>query len=733
MLDSVIAPTVNHIVKDTSGVVPNSPNGAAVANFYSENHFNGEAQSNQNTVSGGGVAIRSWIGDNGTAQASYLPFANNEQIQSANSTPASGATGHSQFGAHFGVVNYDHRYTNNDIAAGMTDWSLHTSFSGQTRWSGCSLLVNHYWPTMAFNTSLNGVTGWLYSSNPGNGGGQDDAKQVNGTLNIASTSSTAFTVSAIMSGTANAIVPNMLVTSTLVPAGTFVATFDGISSGTLSQDPTSTGSDSAAVFGLISYATQCAFGAVGFAGPIGPTLNGVTANAFEFTKYAFQAGSDGGVTPGIWITSAHRAKYLEAFHGEDFSGVGLHLANANNTTSPLGVASVTVTSQGNGQYQNGDQVWLISPLSGARAAILSLVVSAGSIASATVIDPGIYNAALSGNVPVGNVAGASNGQGSGATFSVTTAALPSGAIYAEPTAGGSGFGVAPDSASATDPITVRISPIGTTHRGLIIQDNASGPTVVSPRFILQRSLKEPGGGVVGSVEWSTEDSSGASDTYARAVGTVVSDTVGAFTGGIQLRTALNGTEVNALIISGQAINLPGFANGALVVDGSGNIGIGASAVNGVINLGEVNTQQSHTGDTNETVLASIAITGNVMGVNGTLCVNMLGSCTGSANSKTFKIRFGSTNNTSGTAYLSQSTSNSANVSFAPAPWCIANRNATNSQVGDNNPAAGFGSGSIVTSSIDTTATTYIVVTGQLTNTGETIACERLSVTLIPGI
>src|ERR1700743_2707140 len=103
MLDSVISPTVNHLVKETSGIAPNSPNGAAVSNFYSENHFDAEAQSNQNTIAGGGLTIRSFIGFNSTAQASYLPFSSNEQIGNGNSTPGTGATGHAQFGNLFTV------------------------------------------------------------------------------------------------------------------------------------------------------------------------------------------------------------------------------------------------------------------------------------------------------------------------------------------------------------------------------------------------------------------------------------------------------------------------------------------------------------------------------------------------------------------------------------------------------------------------------------------------------
>lgn len=138
-------------------------------------------------------------------------------------------------------------------------------------------------------------------------------------------------------------------------------------------------------------------------------------------------------------------------------------------------------------------------------------------------------------------------------------------------------------------------------------------------------------------------------------------------------------------------------------------------------FGSINTQTSHTGDTNETVLGTITVPGNAMGPNGFVEVDAHFSFTGT-NTKTARIRF---NGLSGTTYhnLAPTTQLSAHANVV-----IYNRNSASSQVSTGAGTA-FGASSLgaVTSSVDTTSDVNIVFTGQLTNTGETIAIEAASV------
>ena len=66
---------------------------------------------------------------------------------------------------------------------------------------------------------------------------------------------------------------------------------------------------------------------------------------------------------------------------------------------------------------------------------------------------------------------------------------------------------------------------------------------------------------------------------------------------------------------------------------------------------------------------------------------------------------------------------------------IANRNATNSQVGSASDSGGFGTSTnaVVTSSEDTTANVAITITGQLATSTETITLESYLVELMSKI
>jgi len=134
----------------------------------------------------------------------------------------------------------------------------------------------------------------------------------------------------------------------------------------------------------------------------------------------------------------------------------------------------------------------------------------------------------------------------------------------------------------------------------------------------------------------------------------------------------------------------------------------------------------HTGDTHESTLATITVPGKSKGPNGRVRVTTLWTHTSSANNKTLKVKFGSATYT-----------NVVNTTSASA-WLatiVANRNATNSQVGPASGMTGHGTstGIVVTSNEDTTADVTIAITGQLAAGTETITLEAYAVELMSRI
>ncbi len=172
-------------------------------------------------------------------------------------------------------------------------------------------------------------------------------------------------------------------------------------------------------------------------------------------------------------------------------------------------------------------------------------------------------------------------------------------------------------------------------------------------------------------------------------------------------------------------------NGTLAVANGGTGGAtaraGAAAMSVPYVLAQSGVQVSHTGNTNETALATIAIPAGAMGANGRVRVTALWGHTNSVNNKTCRIRFGGT---SGTIVYSITNTTTAHHR---AQVEGANRNATGSQVWAPNGLTGsFGatSGSLVTGAIDTTAAVDIVILGTLASSGETISLESYLVELI---
>ena len=161
------------------------------------------------------------------------------------------------------------------------------------------------------------------------------------------------------------------------------------------------------------------------------------------------------------------------------------------------------------------------------------------------------------------------------------------------------------------------------------------------------------------------------------------------------------------------------------------IGQGLRAAADIVNncvyvVGQSAVAVSHTGDANEFTFATITVPAKSMGPNGRVRITTLWTHTNSANNKTLKIKFGST------TYKTIVDAASATDRFQAE---IANRNATNSQVGSAIDSGGFGtSGSaVVTSSEDTTANVTVAITGQLATSTETITLESYLVELMSRI
>lgn len=132
-----------------------------------------------------------------------------------------------------------------------------------------------------------------------------------------------------------------------------------------------------------------------------------------------------------------------------------------------------------------------------------------------------------------------------------------------------------------------------------------------------------------------------------------------------------------------------------------------------------------TGTVTETTLATITIPANAIGPNGQVEIDFLFSGTSSANTKTYRVKFGGT-----TVFQTAPTTNSS----IRAAVNVSNRNAANSQVAfPTGSTSGFGasSSSPITPAIDTTSAVNITITAELGNSGETATLERYLVRVIP--
>ena len=134
-----------------------------------------------------------------------------------------------------------------------------------------------------------------------------------------------------------------------------------------------------------------------------------------------------------------------------------------------------------------------------------------------------------------------------------------------------------------------------------------------------------------------------------------------------------------------------------------------------------NSDNAHTGDTNETALASTVISGGTIGATGNIEIWATGTTTGTTDTKTIKLDFGSA--TIATVAIASGTA---------AEWIIHARvfnTATGAQrcIVVAHEAAAVEVGDYITTSEDTTANVTVRVTATLGGTTDTITQTMLSI------
>ena len=133
---------------------------------------------------------------------------------------------------------------------------------------------------------------------------------------------------------------------------------------------------------------------------------------------------------------------------------------------------------------------------------------------------------------------------------------------------------------------------------------------------------------------------------------------------------------------------------------------------------------SHTGSTAETTLGTVTLAANTMGENGLLRVTSFWTMTGTAGTKTPRVKFGS-NTISGNASVAGTLSQSI-ISV------VNNKTAsTQTATGLGSPTGhGNSTNTSLSFSVDTTSDVTILFTGQLANSGDSIALDRYVIEVI---
>jgi hypothetical protein len=160
---------------------------------------------------------------------------------------------------------------------------------------------------------------------------------------------------------------------------------------------------------------------------------------------------------------------------------------------------------------------------------------------------------------------------------------------------------------------------------------------------------------------------------------------------------------------------------------AGTIGVEGRSIPYVI--GQSAVASSHTGNTTETILATVTIPAGAIGPNGTVEIVTLWSYTNSANNKTWRIRLGGIGGTQVALITRTTTATDGDLRV------IRNRNSASSQVFYRNTLGfgiGVGSATPSTGTVNTANAQDLVFTAELANSGETITLEGYTVKICYG-
>ena len=131
---------------------------------------------------------------------------------------------------------------------------------------------------------------------------------------------------------------------------------------------------------------------------------------------------------------------------------------------------------------------------------------------------------------------------------------------------------------------------------------------------------------------------------------------------------------------------------------------------------------SLTGTTAETVLATVTVPGNLMGLNGSLRISPIWSGTNNANIKTGSVKFG------GVSHASHAL---ASALSAASMFTIRNRGSLASQITYNGAPGTVSTVANTTSSVNTASDVVLQITGQLAVSTDTLTLEGYTVELDP--
>ncbi|WP_244437700.1 DUF2793 domain-containing protein [Hyphomicrobium denitrificans] len=139
---------------------------------------------------------------------------------------------------------------------------------------------------------------------------------------------------------------------------------------------------------------------------------------------------------------------------------------------------------------------------------------------------------------------------------------------------------------------------------------------------------------------------------------------------------------------------------------------------------------SLTGTTSETALVSVLLPGGILGPNGAVRVTTLWTGTSNANSKSMKVKHAATSGIAGNNYTSASSTTTPTSKIQTE---FHNRNSVSSQVGGLSAGTGgWGATSLglTMGTVDTSADSYINISGILANAADTLTLEAYTIEVL---